>query len=391
MIRIRIITSCTGEKRHKPKNTLTQDDFLKTSGLEAFIKREQELAEYSASAEEMYTGLQHIRLLDGMNSYREQHGGDSLELWVLSAGYGIISGNQQIAPYECTFQGMKPLALKDWSSQLGIPTAARKVFASPADLTLVLLGDDYLKALQLDEEVCFGSPTIFLTSEGAKKQIKGQGTFLKIPLTNKDAKRFSCGLVGVKGEVTKRLLRRLATEGETFFKSLLTPDADILAMLETPIEAKPVIKRAAAHSNPDVDHVISIPSSWWEKPHRAKLRYFIPEWDDTVDPNFDFLTDTHSGGSTDWSNETYAHQMYPEPNYDGILISKVVAEKTVKKRERINALGVHRFLRVPREFPIMGTVARLAISWKISLPIPLLKFWITTRDSDLTMASRLTT
>ena len=46
--------------------------------------------------------------------------------------------------------------------------------------------------------------------------------------------------------------------------------------------------------------------------------------------------------------------MYPEPNYDGILISKVVAEKSKTKKERINRLGVHRFLRVPREFPIMG-------------------------------------
>ena len=50
----------------------------------------------------------------------------------------------------------------------------------------------------------------------------------------------------------------------------------------------------------------------------------------------------------------YAHQMYPEPNYDGILVSKVVAEKSKKKKERINAMGVHRFLRVPRNFPIMG-------------------------------------
>ena len=85
-----------------------------------------------------------------------------------------------------------------------------------------------------------------------------------------------------------------------------------------------------------------------------KLSYFIPEWDDLVDPDFDFEHDIHSGGSGDWSNEVYAHQMYPEPNYDGILISKVVAEKSKKKKERINRLGVHRFLRVPREFPIMG-------------------------------------
>jgi hypothetical protein len=103
-----------------------------------------------------------------------------------------------------------------------------------------------------------------------------------------------------------------------------------------------------------VDYVIELPPSWKEKPHRERLRYFIPEWDDLVDRDYDFENDIHSGGSGDWSNEVYAHQMYPEPNYDGILISKVVAEKSKTKKERINRHGVHRFLRVPREFPIMG-------------------------------------
>ena len=84
--------------------------------------------------------------------------------------------------------------------------------------------------------------------------------------------------------------------------------------------------------NPDVDYVISIPKDWWEKPHRKKLRYFIPEWDDRVDPNYDFENDIHSGGRGDWTNEVYAHQMYPSPNYDGILMSRAVADKSKKKR-----------------------------------------------------------
>jgi queuine/archaeosine tRNA-ribosyltransferase len=103
-----------------------------------------------------------------------------------------------------------------------------------------------------------------------------------------------------------------------------------------------------------VDTVIRIPRSWWDKQHRQKLRYFIPEWDDLVDPDYDFTSETHSGGTGDWSNEVYAHQLYPEPNYDGILMSRAVAEKSKKKDARINVMGVHRYVRVPRNFPIMG-------------------------------------
>jgi hypothetical protein len=46
--------------------------------------------------------------------------------------------------------------------------------------------------------------------------------------------------------------------------------------------------------------------------------------------------------------------MYPEPNYDGLLMSRAVAEAKKLKKQRINELGVHRYLRVPREFPVMG-------------------------------------
>ncbi len=100
--------------------------------------------------------------------------------------------------------------------------------------------------------------------------------------------------------------------------------------------------------------VIDLPHDWGQRFESRRLRYFIPEWDDLVDPDFDFESDTHWGGKGNWDNEVYAHQMYPSPNYDGILISKVVAEKKKSKKRRINDLGVHRYLRVPRSFPIMG-------------------------------------
>ena len=103
-----------------------------------------------------------------------------------------------------------------------------------------------------------------------------------------------------------------------------------------------------------MDRVINIPESWWKRPQKDRLSYFIPEWDDLVDPDYDFLNDKPSCGRSHWTNNVYAHQLYPEPAYDGILVSKLVAEARQDKAERINKLGVHRFFRVPENFPIMG-------------------------------------
>jgi hypothetical protein len=70
------------------------------------------------------------------------------------------------------------------------------------------------------------------------------------------------------------------------------------------------------NSSSTVQKVISIPKSWYKSAHKSKLRYFIPEWDDQVDADYDFINDIHSGGSGNWHNQVYAHQMYPAPNYD---------------------------------------------------------------------------
>ena len=331
-----------------------QEDFRRLHEPDVFAERERELTEWNTNAEDLYTGQQHLRLMDGVRVVRESFGADNVELFILSAGYGVIGARRAIVPYECTFQGMKKGELRAWAEHLKAGVEARRVFLTPADFTLVLLGGAYLRALALDDEVEFASPVLFFASEKARAHISGRGTFRVVPLSNKEARRFNCGLVGLKGELGKRILRQVAAEGERFVRSLFNPSTDVLALLDADNPGTPKRARQAARENPKVDRVITLPLSWWNKPHRDRLRYFIPEWDDLVDPDYDFETDTHSGGSGDWSNEVYAHQMYPEPNYDGILISKVVAEKSAKKKERINRMGVHRFLRVPRDFPVMG-------------------------------------
>lgn len=352
-MRILVITSCTGEKSVSSERALTLQDFAQ--GRRHVARREKELKDLLCPAEALYTGQQHVRLMRGVQAFRESrlsgNGDDVLDLQILSAGYGIVSGEDRLAPYEATFQGMPKGELREWARELGVPAAFRKRVAAPYDLGLILLGDDYLSTCELDDSVEFGGPTLLFCGGSTRKRLPDLVNVRPVVLSNPEAKRFSCGLVALKGELASRLLSRLATD--TKFTSELWKAKDVLAL----VQSQPSVstsRRRSATTKSDVDYVVTLPPSWQEKPHRKKLKYFIPEWDDLIDRDFDFENDMHSGGSGDWSNQVYAHQMYPEPNYDGILISKVVAEKSKSKKERINRLGVHRFLRMPREFPIMG-------------------------------------
>ncbi len=352
-MRLLVITSCTGEKSVEHESPLTLADFRR--GAEHVRSREEELSEVMCPAEELYTGQQHVRLMRGVAAFRAAHPtngkGPSLDLRILSAGYGLVPSSRKLAPYEATFQGMRKPELRKWADDLGVPEAFRAAVAEPYELGLILLGDDYLEACALDDTVKLGGPTLLFCGRNTLRRLPKLGNLRVVTLSNAEAKRFSCGLVVLKGELAARILARMATDSG--FAATLVAAADVLDYLAEPAKGRNG-RQSAARAKPDVDYVITLPPSWYNKPHRVKLSYFIPEWDDLVDRDYDFENDIHSGGSGDWSNDVYAHQLYPEPNYDGILISKVVAEKSKKKKERINRLGVHRFLRVPPEFPIMG-------------------------------------
>jgi hypothetical protein len=112
-----------------------------------------------------------------------------------------------------------------------------------------------------------------------------------------------------------------------------------------------------------------VPRKWeeWQKQSdERELKYFIPDWADLVDPRYDFEKERYSNsngsndrGSGGWENEVFAHQFYDTPSYDGILVSREVLQKSKKKKRALEELadgngGIHRYLRVPPDFPVMG-------------------------------------
>lgn len=75
------------------------------------------------------------------------------------------------------------------------------------------------------------------------------------------------------------------------------------------------------------------------------MEYFIPEWDDRVDLTFDFLHDKFSENRNPY-DDVYAHQIYEKPNYDGILVSRTVIDKSQRKKKYIEDAGnIHNFIK----------------------------------------------
>lgn len=337
MTNVLVITSCTAQKRFVVDNPLTLSDFL--AGSETVRRREVELSDFLLPAEQMYTGQQHLRLMRGVRIARSISSVE-VDVWVISAGYGLVQGNQPIAPYEVTFAEVPKRVIRERSDALQIPQRFRELLAGEYDMAVVLLGNDYVEAIDPDQDIHASCPTLMLCSESATTRIGCQEGVYPIPLGRKEAHEFGCGLVGLKGEIAGRILQRIAENAGDL--SLVTQSKDQLLRLVQQ-------ESLSFYVQP-----IPISTDWANQSSGRRVKFFIPDWDDLVDPDYDFETDTHSSGSGDWTNEVFAHELYGQPNYDGILVSRVVLEKSTVKRRRIDQLGIHGYLRVPDSYPVMG-------------------------------------
>ncbi|MEM2741930.1 MAG: tRNA-guanine transglycosylase DpdA, partial [Nitrososphaeria archaeon] len=88
------------------------------------------------------------------------------------------------------------------------------------------------------------------------------------------------------------------------------------------------------------------------------MKYFIPEWDDRVDPNYDFISDTHSIKHREdpIKNDVYTWDIFGINNapIDGVLVSRVIIMENKKKYEWAIKEGIHKILRLPPDFEVMG-------------------------------------
>jgi hypothetical protein len=206
-----VVTSCTGEKKNRPDNPLTLKNFQNPSCLES---RTEELANYITEARSMYTGMQHLRVMEGIEILRSYSKKLVVDVAILSAGYGLISEDKEIAPYAVTFNDMKARDLDEWARFLDIHSVFEKKIAS-YDLIFVLLGEKYLRALSLPILSHDQQTLIFLASHSSQKYIKeiSAKTFV-LPLNNAEAKQYSYGLVGLKGYLFKQFAIAVTKENE---------------------------------------------------------------------------------------------------------------------------------------------------------------------------------
>lgn len=208
--RLVVVSSCTATKRLDPERVRP------------------------ITAESLYLGQQHLRLMAGVRAYlRAGEPAGKLELRIVSAGHGLVARSRKLKPYDATFAGLPREAIRRQARKLGIPAQVRALLARPYALAILLLGDDYLEACSLDDSVVLGGPTIAFCAPRVVRRLPALPGLSAVTLHNDEARRFSCGLVSLKGELGGRLLVNLADKPSAL-DELAAINGDLLAWLEQP-------------------------------------------------------------------------------------------------------------------------------------------------------------
>lgn len=167
MMRTLVLTPCSAKKLSQVLEPALAADLADPERRQQVTAR---LADHSQPAAEMYTGKHHRLVMEGVQAVWQQWGHQTLDLAILSGGYGVLRADEMIIPYDVTFDQFAGEALSDWGAMLQVPTKATAL-VHQYDLVFLLLSGSYLAVLDLPLDVPDAVHQIVLTGQDSMELV----------------------------------------------------------------------------------------------------------------------------------------------------------------------------------------------------------------------------
>ncbi len=208
-LRLLVVSSCTAKKTVTASQILSLNDFRNPDRLR---RLQPTLEQHFRPAGEMYAGTQHMRMTAGVRLLRDCFGPESVDVKIISAGYGLVDERRLIAPYNATFSDLSRSDARAWARQLGIASAVRAAIAA-YPLVVFLLGVDYLNSIEPPVRPKPNQRIVFFANQAHELQLPG---VVVIPPEGK----YPGNHIGRKGFMFEMLARALSCEGQTLWDGI---------------------------------------------------------------------------------------------------------------------------------------------------------------------------
>lgn len=210
-----LLLGCTRQKAEMPQNPLTWDDCLDPERLRL---RTEELKGQLRPARDMFTSPLFLEAIEAAQTLRGTFGQDAVGVVIVSAAYGAIPEDREIAPYDVSF-GDVSLEEARWRGEhLGLPAAVRQVSAG-YPLVLSLLGRGYRAAADLPGDEPLPGKRIYLTGAAGLGWLPEGSSQVRLGAAEMEA--FGAGPMTVKAKVLQHFAKGLVRGGAVAFGEVL--------------------------------------------------------------------------------------------------------------------------------------------------------------------------
>ncbi len=166
-MRTLVVAPCSAKKRGNAPHPATAAELADP---ERRRQAEARLSAFAFPALEIYTGMHHQLVMEGVRTVWQRRGRETMDVAILSGGYGLLPADQVIIPYDVTFNEFDDQALARWTERLEIPEQVAAL-AGQYDLVFHLLSGRYLAVLDLPLAVPDSVHQIVLTGQDSLEMI----------------------------------------------------------------------------------------------------------------------------------------------------------------------------------------------------------------------------
>ncbi len=202
---ILVIDQCSGSKDIPEGAPVFDDKETLQFSREELLERDNVPG---INAKDLYTGRQQEFVKEAVRRLKGE--GHDVERYFISAGFGLVSEDEPLPPYEVTFSSMGVADIRERSKQLSIQADLEQVLnESDYDVVFFTLGKDYYTSIDIDnmvQNVRSDRIGVVFNRELVDDQFDN---IVSVPARTEDAKNHGTIVVGLKGHYMKNFAHRI--------------------------------------------------------------------------------------------------------------------------------------------------------------------------------------
>lgn len=197
-MRILIVDQCCGTKEYP-------DAINPVSGEALYTQNKDEILEQQGldgiEARHLYHGRQQNRIGEAVDRLRAA--GHEVDLYYVSAGFGVVEETERLPPYEATFKTMDTDLVAELADLLSLTEDTADLLSENVDLAFFALGDDYYSALDLDRVLDTAPAETTVALLNRSEAAEGRANVVPVPAGQDQAEKQGTTALGLKGTLLK--------------------------------------------------------------------------------------------------------------------------------------------------------------------------------------------